>query len=79
MDRPPADTGGDARSLALISTAVAQMVVPILVGVWLDDRYGWSPWGMAAGAVVGVGGGFFLLVRMSRKLYRTGGEPPSDN
>ena len=63
----PGSAGGDARSLALISTAVTQMVVPILIGVWLDDRNGWSPWGMAVGAVVGVGGGFFLLVRMSRK------------
>jgi F0F1-type ATP synthase assembly protein I len=78
MSRPPGNSGGDAKSLALISTAVAQMVVPILVGVWLDDRYGWSPWGLVAGTVLGFGGGFASLVWVSRKQNRHGGTPPSD-
>lgn len=70
MSRPPTSSGGDAKSLALISTAVLQMVVPILVGVWLDDRNGWSPWGLVVGAVLGVGGGFASLVWMSRRQDR---------
>lgn len=66
---------GDFRSLALISTAVTGMVAPILIGVWLDNRYGWAPWGMAAGAVVGVGGGFARLVMMSRRANESDGPP----
>ena len=58
--------GGDFRGLALIGTAVAGMVAPILLGVWLDNRNGWSPWGLAVGAVVGVGGSVAQLVRISR-------------
>lgn len=79
MTRPPTDSGGDARGLALVSSAVAQMVVPILAGVWLDDRYGWSPWGLVAGTVLGIGGGFASLVWLSRKQNRNGGKPPSDD
>jgi ATP synthase protein I len=76
MSRPPGDSGADARGLALISTAVAQLVVPTLVGVWLDDRNGWSPWGAMAGVLIG----FVTMVAwMSRKQDRNGGTPPSDN
>ena len=74
MGRPPTSSGGDATGLALISTAVAQMVVPVVVGVWLDDRNGWSPWGAVVGAVVG----FAALVWTSQKQARGGGKPPSD-
>lgn len=76
-DRPADSGGGDARGLALISTAVGQMVVPILIGVWLDNQYGWSPWGLAVGAVVGVGGTFALLTVIARKQNRSGGRPPT--
>lgn len=73
MSRPPTNSGGDAKGLALISVAVAQIVVPVVVGVWLDDRNGWSPWGAVVGAVTG----FASLVWMSRK-ETNGGKPPSD-
>lgn len=62
-----APAGNDYRSLALISTAVATMVVPILIGVYLDNRNGWSPWGLVAGAVLGLGGTTAQLVRISQK------------
>ena len=74
MSRPPPDPGGDAKGVALITSAVAQMVVPIAVGVWLDDRNGWSPWGAVVGAVLG----FASLVWLSR-IATNGGKPPSDN
>lgn len=72
----PADSGGDARGLVMISTAVAQMVVPILIGVWLDNRNGWSPWGAVAGVAIGF---VSMVTWMSRKQDRNGGTPPSDN
>lgn len=77
MSRPPIDSGGDARGLVLISTAVAQMVVPVLIGAWLDRRYDWSPWGMLVGAAVGFGGGVTALVWKSRGPDHTGGKPPT--
>lgn len=76
--RPADDTGGGAKGLAQASTAVAQMVVPILLGVWLDSRYGWSPWGLVVGTLVGVVGGFLSLVRLARKQGRSGDRPPAN-
>jgi len=70
MPTPPANSGSDARGLLLISSAVAQMVVPILVGVWLDNKYGWKPWGMVAGAVLGIVGGGWSLYVISRRMNR---------
>ena len=60
----------DYRGLALIGTAVGEMVVPVLIGAWLDSRNGWSPWGMLVGAVLGFGGGFAHLVIASRRADR---------
>jgi F0F1-type ATP synthase assembly protein I len=44
-----------------------EMVAPIALGYWLDRRFGWSPWGAACGAVVGLVGGLFHLVWLARK------------
>lgn len=67
---PPTNSGGDARGLVLVSSAVAQFVVPILIGVWLDAQYGWSPWGLAVGTVVGVIGGAVGLALLYRRANR---------
>lgn len=63
---PPRQRGRDYRGLALASTAVGEMVVPILIGVWADSGLGSSPAGLIVGAVVGVVGGFAHLVYVSR-------------
>ncbi len=62
--------GSDYRSLALISTAVAEMVVPILLGVWLDHRAGTGPWGLILGALLGVVGGTAHLIVIARREDR---------
>jgi len=39
-----------------------EMVVPIVIGVYLDEHLGWAPWGAAAGAVLGLVGGLAHLI-----------------
>jgi F0F1-type ATP synthase assembly protein I len=51
-----------------------EMVVPIAVGYWLDRTYGWSPWGAAVGAVLGLVGGLYHLITMANRLNQKG--PP---
>jgi len=66
----PTNGGGDAAGLALIGSAVAQLVVPVLLGVWADSQYGWSPWGLVVGTAVGVVGGavgFWMLYRRANR------------
>lgn len=62
-----APAASDYRGLALASTAVAEIVAPTLIGLWLDSRFGWSPWGATAGAVLGVCVSVAHLVMIGRK------------
>lgn len=64
----------DYRVLALAGTAVAELVIPVLIGAWVDRRYGSAPWGLLLGAVMGfVGGVAHLLVTASRASGSAGG------
>ena len=80
MATPNGDNSGAARGLIYITSAVAQFVAPLLIGIWLDGKYGWSPWGLIAGGTIGAVGGIAVLVAMNRKLnreLRDGGRPPA--
>jgi len=70
--------GGDYRGLAMLSTAVAEMVLPALFGVWLDGKYATEPRWTIVGAVLGITGGVAHLLYISRRSAG-GGEPPSAN
>lgn len=82
MSRPPAGSGGDAGNVAMISVIVAQIVLPILAGVWLDNRNGWSPWGAVSGTVLGFASVVWTARKLNRQETRTetrnGGKPPAD-
>jgi F0F1-type ATP synthase assembly protein I len=45
-----------------------EMVVPIVAGLAADHYFGWSPWGVVAGAVLGLVGGFVHLVHLLNKM-----------
>jgi F0F1-type ATP synthase assembly protein I len=47
-----------------------EMVVPIVVGVWLDGHFGWSPWGVVVGAVLGLATGLIHLVALANRRER---------
>jgi len=40
------------------------------VGRWLDKRYGWSPWGVTVGSLLGVAGGMYLLIKEALKMNK---------
>lgn len=40
------------------------------VGWWLDRKYGWAPWGVLTGAVLGVVGGLSNFLRAARIATR---------
>src|SRR5207248_5946661 len=54
------------RYLALAQVGL-EMVVPIGVGLALDNYLGWSPWGVIGGAVLGLVGGLAHLVHLAGK------------
>ena len=40
------------------------------IGWWLDRKYGWTPWGVLTGAVLGVVGGLTNFLRAARVSTR---------
>jgi len=80
---PVADRSSPERDLgfyfALAQTGV-EMVVPIAIGAFLDNRYGWSPWATAVGAVLGLAGGLWhMLLMIKRNEERQRSQPPRDS
>ncbi len=45
-----------------------EMVVPIVAGLAADHYFGWRPWGVIVGAVLGPVGGFVHLVHLLNKM-----------
>jgi len=41
-----------------------------LVGGWLDRRYGWTPYGVLVGTMLGVAAGMYLLIRDAIRMNR---------
>ncbi len=41
------------------------------VGWWLDRKYGWTPWGVLSGAMLGIVGGLANFLREARALMLT--------
>lgn len=48
----------------------AGLLACVLVGIWLDSRFGWSPWGVLVGSGVGLTGSMVNLIRRSLALQR---------
>src|SRR5262245_35075009 len=47
-----------------------EMVVPVGAGVLLDNHFGWQPWGVVVGAVLGLATGLTHLAALSRRRNR---------
>jgi hypothetical protein len=57
------------------STVAAEMVVPILIGAWIDSRLGLKGLFAILGGVIGVTGGIWSLMKMVEPLRRAGRRP----
>ena len=67
------DKGNDPQhgNMAMVGLQVAVGVgLGIIVGTWLDKRYGWQPWGTTIGAMLGLGGGLYLLIKEGMRINK---------
>lgn len=69
----PSPAGGNKywlRYAGLGSEFFAGLLACTLIGLWLDRRFGWSPWGVLVGAAVGFVGSMCNLIRHGMKMQR---------
>ena len=48
----------------------AGLLACVLVGMWVDSRFDWSPWGVLVGSGVGLTGSMVNLIRRGLTLQR---------
>lgn len=42
----------------------------LVVGRWLDRKYGWEPWGVFAGTMLGLAAGMYLLIKDALRMNK---------
>lgn len=62
-ERDQSSSSGGYRFLGLGMELAAAVAGLTLVGVWVDRHFETSPWGVLVGAVVGVVGGLYNVVK----------------
>ncbi|MDD5657783.1 MAG: AtpZ/AtpI family protein [Elusimicrobia bacterium] len=72
----PRSAGGGRKPWLSALGAGTELAVSVaaglLLGSWLDGRWGTSPWLTAAGAMAGMALGIFQLIRLVNSLGRRG-------
>jgi F0F1-type ATP synthase assembly protein I len=53
-----------------------EMVAPIALGLWIDNAFETSPWGVVAGTVLGLVGGLWHLIILAKRVEDSDNAPP---
>ena len=70
-DMAKKDDDGQGANLTMIGLQVAIGVgLGYVVGTWLDKRYWWSPTGSITGAMIGLAGGLYLLIKEAIRINK---------
>lgn len=59
--------------LGIGSQVLVGVAMGLGIGLWLDKRYGWSPWGVIIGTLVGLAAGMYSMIHEAMKVFR---DPP---
>ena len=77
MREGPPDSREFGHYLSLAQVGL-EMVVPLVVGVWLDYALGWKPWATLAGVAFGFIGGLMHLIVLSNRHNTGRSKPPGE-
>jgi F0F1-type ATP synthase assembly protein I len=73
-----AQGGPEGRRFGLgmaLAQAGMEMVLPVVLGVYLDRRLGWTPWLTVALAVLGFAGGLTHMVLLANRINKENDKP----
>lgn len=63
------------RAFAMAAVGM-EIVIPVLIGWWVDAYLNSGPWGALVGGVIGFGGGIWHMVRISKLDEAARNKPP---
>ncbi len=53
--------------LALGAQIAASMIVPVVIGIYIDKQWNFSPWGVIIGALLGFGGMISIVIKLAHR------------
>jgi F0F1-type ATP synthase assembly protein I len=62
------DRSGGAFALGMY--ALAGVLLGLVVGAWLGNKFGWGVWGPLGGSIVGLIAGMYLLIKEALRLNK---------
>ena len=58
------------QGLAMGFETAVGVAVGYFAGSWLDKKFGWAPWGMLLGSMLGLIAGAYLLIKEVNRMDR---------
>jgi F0F1-type ATP synthase assembly protein I len=69
-EKPSDEDPGWGKHLGVGLQMLVGVGLGFLVGQWLDRKYGWAPWGVFAGTMLGLAGGMYLLIKDAIRINK---------
>ncbi len=57
--------------IALGTHIAASMIIPVVIGIYVDKKWNLSPWGVIIGALVGFGSMISIVIKLAAKTGKT--------
>ena len=63
MTKQDDDNGNSGRFLGIGLEIAVGVGFGVVVGLWVDKRFGWSPAGVITGSMLGLAAGMYLMIK----------------
>lgn len=57
--------------MALGTNIAASMIIPVVIGIYVDNRWNFSPWGVIIGALLGFGSMISIVLKLASRTGET--------
>ncbi|MEX0681335.1 MAG: AtpZ/AtpI family protein [Balneolales bacterium] len=68
--------------IALGTNIAASMIIPVVIGIYVDKYWNLSPWGVVIGALLGFGGMISIVIKLAAQTgeseYTKRKKPPGN-